>query len=111
MIPSVAPYENITDKVEGRSSSFLSSSSSSSELMKRYELYLMDVSYFSGKLESYFNFSELGYIRIEATLNELAEIKLNHCGMAQVPLVYDRKEKIWLRDSTSIILHLEKKEK
>ena len=55
----------------------------------RFDLYVMDISYFSGKLECYFNFKELDYRRLEPTLAELQRIARVHTGSSQVPLVHD----------------------
>ncbi len=73
----------------------------------RFDLYVMDVSYFSGKLECYFRFKELGYRRIEPTLRELQQLGREHTGSTQVPLVYDAREDVWLRDTTPIIERFE----
>ena len=71
-------------------------------------LYLMDLSYFSGKLEMYFRYRNFNFQRIEPTLSELYEIK-NKAGTTQVPLVYDKKANIWLRDTTYIVKYMEDK--
>ena len=71
-------------------------------------LYVMDISYFSGKLEMYFRYRNFNFLRIEPTLSELHEIK-KKTGTSQVPLVYDRLENVWLRDTTYIIRYMEEK--
>ena len=71
-------------------------------------LYLMDISYFSGKLEMYFRYRNFKFLRIEPTLSDLFEIK-KKTGTSQVPLVYDKIENIWLRDTTYIIKYMEDK--
>lgn len=67
----------------------------------------MDISYFSGKLECYFNFKELEYRRLEPSLAELERIGREHTGSSQVPLVYDSLTDTWLRDTTPIIERFE----
>merc|ERR1719367_1323650 len=69
-------------------------------------LYLMDLSYFSGKLEMYFRYRNFNFERIEPTLSELYEIK-KKTGTTQVPIVFDKKANIWLRDTTYIIKYME----
>ena len=69
-------------------------------------LYLMDLSYFSGKLEMYFRYRNFNFQRLEPTLSELYKIK-KKTGTMQVPLVYDNLKKIWLRDTTYIIKYME----
>ena len=69
-------------------------------------LYLMDLSYFSGKLEMYFRYRNFNFERIEPTLSELYEIK-KKTGTTQVPIVFDKIANIWLRDTTYIIKYME----
>ena len=71
-----------------------------------YLLYLLDISYFSGKLESYFRYQDLGFARVEPKISELGDIK-KLTGTSQVPLVFDNVNKTWLRDTTYIIQHFE----
>ena len=71
-------------------------------------LYLMDISYFSGKLEMYFRYRDFKFKRVEPTMSELFEIK-KQTGTSQVPLVYDVAESRWLRDTTYIIQYMENK--
>jgi glutathione S-transferase len=84
----------------------------SDEKERDFKLLVMDVSYFSGKLESYFRYKELSFDRVEPTLRELAQIKEKFTGTMQVPLVFDsragtKEEERWLRDTTPIIEYLE----
>lgn len=71
-------------------------------------LYVMDISYFSGKLEMYFRYRDFNFQRIEPTMSELFEIK-KQTGTSQTPLVYDMIEQKWLRDTTYIIKYMEEK--
>ena len=71
-------------------------------------LYVMDISYFSGKLEIYFRYRDFNFQRIEPTMSELFEIK-KQTGTSQTPLVYDMIERKWLRDTTYIIKYMEEK--
>jgi len=75
-----------------------------------FYLYLMDLSYFSGKLEMYFRYQDFNFKRVEPPLTELGEIK-KETGTSQVPLVLDNKRGEWLRDTTYIIQHMEKEYK
>jgi len=69
-------------------------------------LYVMDLSYFSGKLEAYFRYQDFNFKRIEPLVSELAEIK-KETGTSQVPLVFDNIKKQWLRDTTYVIEYME----
>jgi hypothetical protein len=71
-----------------------------------FTMYLMDISYFSGKLETYFRWQGLRWRRVEATWSQLARLKLA-AGTSQVPLVWDHVAGEWLRDTTAIMDHLE----
>ena len=75
-----------------------------------FVLYLMDLSYFSGKLETYFRYQDFNFRRVEPLLSQLGEIK-KETGTSQVPLVYDKKRGEWLRDTTYIIEHMEREYK
>jgi len=68
----------------------------------RFDMYVLDVSYFSGKLEAYFRYKRIPFRRIEVTWAQWAKLGDN-VGLMQVPLVFDRQLKLWLRDTTSII--------
>lgn len=81
---------------------------SSKDTEADFLLYLMDISYFSGKLEMYFRYRNFKFLRVEPTLSELFEIK-KKTGTSQVPLVYDKIENVWLRDTTYIIKYMEEK--
>ena len=77
-----------------------------------FKLYVMDLSYFSGKLEMYFRYKELKYQRLEPTCKQLADIVARETGCEQAPQVFDQRTHVpdnqrWLRDTTYIIEHLE----
>lgn len=65
-------------------------------------VYVMDLSYFSGKLEAYLRYKEIPYQRVLATWRELAGPILRHTGLMKVPVVRTA-EGLWLQDSTPII--------
>ena len=75
-----------------------------------FDVYVMDLSYFSGKLEAYMRYQDFRFRRLEPVLTELRDIKAE-TGTAQVPLVFDRKRSQWLRDTTYIIEYMEKEHK
>ncbi len=79
-----------------------------------FKLYVMDISYFSGKLECYLRFKDVHFKREEPTLARLAAIGARCTGSAQVPLLEDLRplragagSSVWLRDTTPIIELLE----
>jgi hypothetical protein len=52
-----------------------------------YRAYVLDVSYFSGKLEAYLRYEEIPFERVEPTWRQLQWKLLRHTGIARVPLV------------------------
>jgi glutathione S-transferase len=68
----------------------------------RYRVYLMDVSYFSGKLEAYLRYKEVPFERIEVTWRELGRRILHETGVMKVPVV-ETPDGAWLQDTTPII--------
>lgn len=74
----------------------------------RYAMYIFDISYFSGKLEAYFKYREIPFERIEVTWWQLASKVVQETGLMEVPAVHDKKEDIWLSDSTPVIEYFEK---
>ena len=74
----------------------------------RYEMYIFDISYFSGKLEAYFKYKEIPYKRIEVTWWQLASKIVQETGLMEVPVVHDIKENIWISDTTPLIEYFEK---
>jgi len=73
-----------------------------------YRLYVLDASYFSGKLEAYFRWKEIPFERIEATWRQITTRLLPHTGISRVPLV-QTPDGTWLQDSTPIIDWLEQR--
>lgn len=74
---------------------------------ERYEMYIFDISYFSGKLEAYFKYKEIPYKRIEVSWWELASKIVQKTGLMEVPVVHDVKNDIWLSDTTPLIEYFE----
>lgn len=72
-----------------------------------FDLFVLDVSYFSGKLECYFRYKELDFKRCEPTIRQLKYDLYPNTGTVQVPQVFDRRDQKWLRDTTPIIEYLE----
>jgi len=81
-----------------------------SETDPRYELYIFDVSYFSGKLEAYFRYREIPYTRIEPTWWQMVTLICAKTGLMQVPVVHDKLTDNWMRDTTPIIEYFEHSE-
>ena len=70
--------------------------------MPPYRVYLLDASYFSGKLEAYFRWKEIPFERIEVTWRQIDTRLLPHTGISRVPLV-QTPDGTWLQDTTPII--------
>ncbi|CAK9030313.1 Hypothetical protein SCF082_LOCUS19172, partial [Durusdinium trenchii] len=68
----------------------------------RYAVYVMDISYFSGKLETYLRFKRISFTRIEVTHKQFMTL-FQHTGLVQVPILLDRSTGKYYRDTTSII--------
>jgi len=73
-----------------------------------YDVYRMDVSYFSGQLEAYLQYKEIPFRRIEATMSRLKQEVGPHSDILKVPTVRTPQGE-WLQDSTPIIELLEKR--
>jgi len=67
-----------------------------------YRVYLMDISYFSGKLEAYLRYKRIPYERIEVGWWRLATELRRKTGMVKVPLV-ETPDGQWLQDTTPMI--------
>lgn len=67
-----------------------------------YRVYVMDISYFSGKVEAYLRYKRIPYTRIEAHHAVLLDPVYRMTGVAQVPAV-ELPDGGWLRDSTAIL--------
>ena len=52
-----------------------------------YRVFLMDVSYFSGKLEAYLRYKEIPFERVEVGWRQLGEQVFPHTGLVKVPAV------------------------
>ena len=73
-----------------------------------YHVYLMDLSYFSGKLEAYLRWKEIPYERVEVGWREMQRVLLPNTGLMKVPTVRT-PEGLWLQDSTPIIDWMEER--
>lgn len=71
-----------------------------------YTLYYLDPSYYSGKLQAYLHFKELPVEEVYVPWLELSRIALPATGVVEVPMLIT-PDGVWLRDTTSIIEHLE----
>jgi glutathione S-transferase len=71
-----------------------------------YRVYLMDISYFSGKLEAYLRYKEIPHQRVEASWGFVCGEILRQTGVAKVP-VLRTPDGLWLQDTTPIIDWLE----
>lgn len=67
-----------------------------------YKVYLADVSYFSGKLESYLRYKQIPYERIEMNAQTGVDEVYENTGMLKVPAV-QTPDGEWLKDTTPII--------
>jgi glutathione S-transferase len=68
----------------------------------RYRVYVMDVSYFSGKLEAYLRYKEIPYERVEVRWSQVGSEILRATGVMKVPVVRTPAGD-WLQDTTPII--------
>lgn len=69
-------------------------------------LYVMDISYFSGKIEAYLRYKELPYQRVCVDHRELVGLVGRQTGVAQVPAMR-LPDGTWLRESTAMLRFLE----
>jgi len=67
-----------------------------------FELYLYDVSYFSGKLEMYMRYKGIPFKRVEALNSQKVSIFLKNTGLVKVPIVKAANGE-WLKDTTPMI--------
>jgi glutathione S-transferase len=67
-----------------------------------YTVYLLDVSYFSGKLEAYLRWKEIPYERVPVRWSRVARELARATGVAKVPVVRTA-EGLWLQDTTPIL--------
>src|SRR3990172_4456353 len=70
--------------------------------VRPYRVYLMNVSYFSGKLEAYLRYKQIPYERVEVSWGALMRRILPRTGLAKVPVV-ETPDGQWLQDTTPIL--------
>jgi glutathione S-transferase len=68
----------------------------------RHRAYVVDVSYFCGKLEAYLRYKEIPFDRVEVSFREVQGRLLRETGIARVPIV-QTPDGTWLRDTTPMI--------
>lgn len=71
-----------------------------------FQLFRMDISYFSGKLEAYLQYKQIPFSRVEAHHQVLFDI-YKKTGTMKVPAV-ETSDGLWLKDSTPMIRWFEK---
>lgn len=74
--------------------------------MSRLRVYVMDISYFSGKFEAYLRYKGIEYQRIEAHHARLYGEVYRNTGSMKVPAVM-LPDGRWLKDTTPMIRYLE----
>jgi glutathione S-transferase len=67
-----------------------------------YRAYVLDVSYFSGKLEAYLRYKEISFERVEVSWRDVVRVLARHTGIARVPVV-ETPEGEWLYDTTPML--------
>lgn len=67
-----------------------------------YTLYVMYISYFSGKMQAYLRYKEIAHRTVELRWNEMLRVLLPNTGLMKVPAVRT-PEGQWLADSTPMI--------
>lgn len=72
----------------------------------RLRAYVLDVSYFSGKLEAYLRWKEIPYQRVEVRWDRVQGELRRATGVAKVP-VLRTADGLWLQDTTPILDWLE----
>jgi glutathione S-transferase len=73
-----------------------------------YRVYVLDLSYFSGKFEAYLRYKGIPYERIEVGWHEARRVLTPAIGMMRVPTVATPAGE-WLQDSTPMIDWLEQR--
>ena len=66
-----------------------------------FDVYIMDISYFSGKFEGYLRYKEIPYNRIQTHHQRLLEV-FDQTGTMKVPAVRTA-DNLWLKDSTPML--------
>lgn len=74
----------------------------------RYQLYVSDVSYYSGKLEAYLRYKEIPHRRVEINMRILREQILPATGFMKVP-VMQCPDGRWLKDTTPMMQWLDRR--
>jgi glutathione S-transferase len=72
----------------------------------RLRAYVLDVSYFSGKLEAYLRWKEIPYERVEVRWDRVQGELRRATGVAKVPVLHT-SDGLWLQDTTPILDWLE----
>lgn len=72
----------------------------------RYQLYVSDSSYFSGKLEAYLRYKGIAHDRHEVSVKTMREVILPNTGLIKVP-VMQCPDGRWLKDTTPMIQWLD----
>ena len=67
-----------------------------------YTLYLMYISYFSGKMQAYMRYKEIPHRCVELKWGEMVNILYPNTGLMKVPVV-QTPEGQWLHDSTPMM--------
>ena len=67
-----------------------------------FKAYVIDVSYFSGKLEAYLRYKEIPFERIEVSWQDVVRVLGKHTGIARVPAV-ETPDGEWLYDTTPML--------
>ncbi len=73
-----------------------------------FELFIYDISYFSGKMQAYLRYKEIPHTVREAQWRELAFELVEEAGVMEVPLLR-RPDGALMRDTTSMLLWLEQR--
>jgi glutathione S-transferase len=68
----------------------------------RYRAYVLDLSYFSGKLEAYLRYKQIPFDRIEISWRRMLAEIVPKSGIARIPLV-ETPDGEWLQDTTPLI--------
>ncbi len=71
-----------------------------------YDLYVFDISYFSGKMEAYLRYKGIPFVRHEPSWGDLLRDLYPNTGWMKVPAMRT-PEGVWLHDSTPMILFFE----
>lgn len=69
---------------------------------KPYTLYLMWISYFSGKMQAYLRYKEIPHVCIAPKWREILNILYTNTGLMKVPVIETPKGE-WLADTTPMI--------